>query len=164
MPSGRHPLRLGLSPVSLEDRCPERQGLAHLDFLGQDSFGKEIVHVAICLGMDSATQGVHCAQELQLVHLELGQRDTQQCPQPSLCLQPPCLPAPRRAQIPDHRSVSSTHPTPSTGRQCPDPSVALQGPNWGAGAVGGPQFHFYRWPGHLTGHVRQLPSQGWHSD
>ena len=88
----------------------------------------------------------------------------------SACSAPhlPCPdPAPRRAQTPDHRSISSTHPAPSTGHRCPDPSVALQGPSWGwvLGAhEAGFFFHFCGWPGHLTGQVRQLPSQGWHSD
>ena len=74
---GRQPRGWDSSYSSPEDQRRESVGFSHLNFLGQDSLGKVIVHVAICLGVDNATHGVHRPQELQLVDVELGWRDTQ---------------------------------------------------------------------------------------
>lgn len=118
-------------------------------FSARTVLGK-IIHVAICLGNGQRsflfTQGVHCAQELQLVHLELGWRDT------CLCPQLPTLPAaltslaqtlPRAGPRPPITEAFPPH--------TPHPALAIgvltlcssQGPSWGVGSQAPRQGFFF---------------------
>lgn len=64
----------------LGDQLPESLGLPHLNFPGQNGFGKVIIHIAIWLGVNSAAQGFHSPQELQLFQLGLGKNTETTCP------------------------------------------------------------------------------------